>query len=187
MTETTNAQTTALTHEPAAETGVLGTLGINMPLFIAQLVNVAIVLLVLRAFVFKPLVKMLEERRQKIEAGVAHAAEADKRLASAKQEEASLHASAKAEARGIVDEARAKGEAERAERVAQAAHDIDRQVADAKEKIASERTEATNAVRREMAGLVLAATKKVTAGDLDEAAHLREIDRAIAELESAKA
>lgn len=187
MTETTeHTQTTALTHEPAADTGVLGTLGINTPLFIAQLVNVAIVLLVLRAFVFKPLVKMLEERRQKIETGVANAADADKRLAAAKENEAALRAAAKAEARDIVDTARAKGETERAERVAQAAQDIDAQVADAKEKIAAERLEAKNAVRREMAGLVLAATKKITARDVDDATHTREIERALAELESAK-
>ncbi len=185
MTETT--ETMELTHEPTEEAGVLGTLGIHTPLFIAQLINVTIVLLILRAFVFKPLVKMLEERRQKIETGVAHAEEADRRLATAKDEEASMRAKAKANAREIVDEARAKGETERAERVAQASKDIDAQVADAKEKIAAERQEAAEAVRREMAGLVLAATKKMSAGDIDDATHTREIERALTELESANA
>ena len=178
------AETTQHTGE-TVDPGVLGTLGINVPLFAAQLVNVAIVLLVLRAWVFKPLVKMLEERRKKIEEGVKHAEEANVRLAAAKNEEANARAAAKAEARSIIDTARMAGEEERAARVAKAAEDIDAQVADAKEKIAGERQEAANAVRREMAGLVLAATKKINAGPLDDAAHTRDIERAIVELESA--
>ncbi|MEN9558513.1 MAG: hypothetical protein RL141_882 [Candidatus Parcubacteria bacterium] len=171
--------------EVAEDTGVLGTLGINAPLFVAQLVNVAIVLAVLHFFVFKPLTKTLEARRKKIEEGVANAAEADTRLASAKTTEASLLANAKAAAHKTMDEARTAGDAERKARVDKAAEEIDQQVQDAKEKISTERTQAKEAVRREVAGLVLAATKKVTSGELDEAAHLREIERAVKELETA--
>lgn len=176
--------TTELTHI-AADPGVLGTLGINAPLFFAQLINVAIVLAVLHFLVFKPLTKTLEDRRKKIEGGIKNAEEAEKRLASAKETEENMIANARAAAHKTMEDARAAGEQERRDLVARATEDIDAQVTDAKKKIDTERRQAHDAVRREMAGLVLEATKKVAGSDIDSAMHQREIERAIAELEAA--
>ncbi|MEK7540979.1 MAG: hypothetical protein AAB529_01950 [Patescibacteria group bacterium] len=55
-------------------------LGINWKLFLSQAVNFFILLLVLRAFVYKPLLAVIKKRNDKIREGLVKAEEADVRL-----------------------------------------------------------------------------------------------------------
>lgn len=55
-------------------------LGINWKLFLSQAVNFFILLLVLTFFVYKPLIKVIKERNNKIKEGLDKAEEADVRL-----------------------------------------------------------------------------------------------------------
>lgn len=59
---------------------LINTLGVDWKLLVSQAVNFALVLIVLRLFVYKPVLKILKDRRQKIEEGLAKATEADKRM-----------------------------------------------------------------------------------------------------------
>lgn len=59
---------------------LLEQLGIDWKLFLSQMVNFFILLLVLRAFVYKPLLIAIRERNKKIKEGLSKAAEADIRL-----------------------------------------------------------------------------------------------------------
>jgi F-type H+-transporting ATPase subunit b len=59
---------------------LLGQLGINWQLLISQAVNFALLLIVLRIFVYAPLLKLLHDRRRKIEKGLLQADEAERRL-----------------------------------------------------------------------------------------------------------
>lgn len=54
--------------------------GIDWKLLLSQLVNFSLILIILRIFVYKPLLKILKERKQKIEEGLIKAAESDVRL-----------------------------------------------------------------------------------------------------------
>jgi F-type H+-transporting ATPase subunit b len=62
------------------EVGLLGQLGINWKLFLSQAVNFFILLTVLWAFVYKPLIKIIKERNEKIKTGLDKAEQADVRL-----------------------------------------------------------------------------------------------------------
>ena len=55
-------------------------LGLDWKLLLSQAVNFLILLVVLRQFAYKPLLKVLKERRGKIEEGLAKAEEAEHRL-----------------------------------------------------------------------------------------------------------
>ena len=55
-------------------------LGINWKLFLSQSVNFFILLIVLRAFVYKPLLIVIKKRNDKIKEGLVKAEEADIRL-----------------------------------------------------------------------------------------------------------
>ena len=59
---------------------MLGQLGINWKLFISQAVNFFILLIVLRIFVYKPLLAVVKKRNEKIKEGLQKAKEADIRL-----------------------------------------------------------------------------------------------------------
>jgi F-type H+-transporting ATPase subunit b len=54
--------------------------GIDWKLLLSQLVNFSLILIILRAFVYKPLLRVLKERKEKIEEGLAKAEESDVRL-----------------------------------------------------------------------------------------------------------
>jgi F-type H+-transporting ATPase subunit b len=54
--------------------------GLDWKLFLSQLINFALILLLLRVFVYKPVLKMLKERQKKIQEGLDKAKEADVRL-----------------------------------------------------------------------------------------------------------
>ncbi len=59
---------------------MLGQLGINWQLFLSQAVNFFLLLGILTFFLYKPLMKVLKERTQKIKEGLEKAEEADVRL-----------------------------------------------------------------------------------------------------------
>ena len=59
---------------------LLSQLGIDWRLLISQAVNFFLLLIVLRIFVYKPLLKLLHDRRARIEEGLVKADEADRRL-----------------------------------------------------------------------------------------------------------
>lgn len=54
--------------------------GLDWKIFLSQLFNFALILIILRAFVYRPLIKALKDRRQKIEEGLVKAEEANIRL-----------------------------------------------------------------------------------------------------------
>ncbi len=58
-------------------------LGIDWRLLVAQGVNFFLLVLLLNYFLYKPLVKLINERRQKIEQGLSNAKEAEDRLREA--------------------------------------------------------------------------------------------------------
>lgn len=94
----------------AETTGGLGTLGINIKIFLAQLVNFVVVLLVLRKWVYGPIIEMLDKRSKKIEQSMKNADEIEKRMESAKQEQADIVKLAKTEAVKIIENARTQSE-----------------------------------------------------------------------------
>jgi len=55
-------------------------LGIDWRLLLSQAVNFILLVIVLRLFVYKPVLNILQKRREKIEEGVAKTEEADVRL-----------------------------------------------------------------------------------------------------------
>lgn len=62
------------------ENELLSQLGINWKLFLSQAVNFFILLIILRAFVYKPILNIIKERTKKIKEGLVKAEEADIRL-----------------------------------------------------------------------------------------------------------
>lgn len=80
-------------------------LGIDPKLLLAQAVNFLILLFVLTKFVYKPLMKMVEERRQKIELGVKGGEMAEQIIKDAETEKSGIIKEAGVKAVGIISEA----------------------------------------------------------------------------------
>lgn len=163
---------------------VLATLGIQWPLFLAQLINFAIVVFVMWKWVYTPLLKLMDKRAAEIADGLKNAADAKLRLADATSEKEKMLRDAKAEARVIVDDAGQKGEVVRAEKLRQTKDEIDKIVSETKTQIKEERDATYDALQGELAGFIVKATEKVV-GKLDTKEAHRLINEAISELERA--
>jgi F-type H+-transporting ATPase subunit b len=82
--------------------------GIDWRLLIIQAVNFALLLSVLTYFLYKPILRIIDERQKKVAEGVRTAEEADRKLADAKAEGEQLVGDASREAEGIVASGRAR-------------------------------------------------------------------------------
>ena len=80
-------------------------LGINLGLLIVQIIAFTIVFLTLNAWVYKPMLDMMESRKQKIAQGLEDARVAADARANAEKEAAKILADAQAEAGKVVREA----------------------------------------------------------------------------------
>lgn len=182
--EIAQAATEAAAHE-ATEGGLLGTFGIDIKLFLAQLLNFAIVVFVLSKWVFKPLMKKMEERRMIVEEGLQKAVQADEALKGAKESEAMIVREARNQAKEIVDEGKTRGEYEKQTRLQKSSEIIALQLKESKQQAVMMIEEERSQARSELAALIGAATEKVSKNAIDTKAHRKLIDEAITELEKA--
>ena len=139
-----------------------GTFGWNLWLFFSQVISFTIVALLLRRFAYKPILGVLEERRQRIAEGLLNAEKIKKQLAEAEQRHAEILAKANADAQKMIDEAR-ESSAHLAERKEQEAIAAAEQIlAKAREASAIEHERTMAELKRELGRLVVNTTAKVT-------------------------
>ncbi len=85
---------------------ILKQFGINPILLAAQVVNFLILLFILQRFLYKPLLKVLAERKKKIAESLKNAEEIEKRLLETEEEKEKILAKASTEAQKLLDDAR---------------------------------------------------------------------------------
>jgi F-type H+-transporting ATPase subunit b len=138
------------------------TFGFDWKIFFSQVISFVIVALVLRRFAYKPILGILEERRQRIAEGLLNAEKIKQQLAEAEQRHAEILAKANAQAQKMIDEARDSA-AQVAERKQQEAIVAAEQiVAKAREASAIEHERTMTELKRELGRLVVDTTAKVT-------------------------
>lgn len=138
------------------------TFGFNLWMFLSQVISFVIVAILLRHFAYKPVLKVLEERRQRIAEGLLNAEKIKTQLAEAEERYAEILAKANAQAQKMIDEAResAGHVAERKQQEAVAA--AEQIVAKAREASAIEHERTMMQLKRELGRLVVDTTAKVT-------------------------
>lgn len=138
------------------------TFGFDVRIFLSQVISFVIVALVLRRFAYKPILQILEERRQRIAEGLLNAEKIKQQLAEAEQRHAEILAKANAQAQKMIDEAR-ESSAHIAERKQQEAVVAAEQImAKAREASAIEHERTMTELKRELGRLVVNTTAKVT-------------------------
>ena len=143
-------------------------LGINLGLLIVQIIAFIIVFLTLQAWVYKPLLNMLETRKKKIEQGMEDARVAAEARASAEREAAQIIAEAQAKSARIVNEANDRAVRASAQVKSDAEQEIAKQRESALAEIAAERERILGDLRGQVAVLAIAAAQKLVGEALDE-------------------
>jgi len=138
------------------------TFGWNPWLFFSQVISFVIVALLLRRFAYKPILKVLEERRRSIEEGQLNAEKIKRQLDEAETRYSEILAKANADAQKMIDETR-ESSAHLAERKQQEAIAAAEQIiAKAREASAIEHERTMDSLKQELGRLVVDTTAKVT-------------------------
>jgi F-type H+-transporting ATPase subunit b len=136
-------------------------LGIDWKLLLAQIVNFLIVLGVLYRFLYRPLVKHLADRKERIDRSLQEAQRITDELKAIQGKKAEAELEAKRQAQEIVDEAIKEAGGRRQEILDKVKEEAAEAVAGARRQLEAERETALADVRREAAKLVTLAVTRV--------------------------
>lgn len=152
----------------SAPEGVLGSLGINLKLFIAQLINFAIILIVLWRFAFKPIVKVLNDRKKMIDESIENAKKAKTNMEMAEAAYTKKIDEAVARANTMVADGQVKSNEIVALAKQQAHDEVERVIAEARNRIKEEKEKMRKEIKEETVTVVMAAVEKILDEKLDE-------------------
>ena len=156
-------------------------LGVNIPTLIGQILTFTFLLFLLRAFLYKPVLAILDERRRKIEEGLAAAEQGREReLEATRAAEEALDA-ARREGQAIVQQAQQVSQRIQEDARTSAQTQAETLLERARSEIQLERDNAIAELRREFADLTITAAEKVVGQALDRSAHQRLINEALSE------
>ena len=170
--------TPVLAIQVAAQTGgqvgeVARTFGVDWIHLGAQIVSFSIVCAVLYALAYKPILRMLEARRQQIASGLANAEKIKAELTRIEQQRQEVLANAGAEGKQLIDEARAAAARVEAEETRKAIAAAEQIIVRAHEAAERDRASMLADVRHEIGRLVVQTTASVTGKILTPDDHRR--------------
>lgn len=148
---------------------ILGKIGFDWQVALANLINFLIIFFVLKRFAFGPIKELIAKRQQEIQAGLENRDAAVTLVAAAQDEAAAIKKTAQQEANSIVAEAHEKGKemVDKAEESARTAADRIKQELD--QTLVQEKEAMLKEVQKASGVLVVDALEKVLQSDVDEA------------------
>lgn len=161
---------------------ILQLFGIDWKLMLAQLINFAIVVLVLWKFAIKPLTATMEKRGKEIEQGLFDAEKAKEKLEAVQEEVKEKLQEARQEASVILDKARALAEENKKASVDRTKEEVEALIKKAKEQINSEKDTMVAEVKTEVAQMVVTALSKILSEGLSKDLDKKYIDKVLKDL-----
>lgn len=143
-------------------------LGLNLGYILVQIFNFLALFVVLRAWVYKPLMTMLEKRRTTIAQGLEDARIAEEARKNAEIGATKITVEAQSKATHIVNEAMDRADKVVVEIKAEAEQEINKERASTMNEIEEERGRMLGDLRGQVAALVIAAAQKLVGEALDE-------------------
>lgn len=147
---------------------IISVFHIDVKLLLAQAINFAVIFIVLYAFAFKPIAKIMQERTAKIEKSVSDAKAIEERLALTNQESTALLGNAKKEANLILEKANTQANINREKLLAKTKAEIIATMTAEKEKLAIEKDAAFKELKKEVTALAILAAEKVINEKMDK-------------------
>ncbi len=156
-------------------------LGISLPTLLAQIVNFTILLGLLYLVAYKPIMRMLDERSQKIKESMEQTESIKEQAMHAEEEVKKQLDTAAKEGQEVIARAVRTGEETRQKAQQEAKQDAEVLIIRARTEIQRERDEAIDELRKEVADLTILAAGKVIDQSLDREAHRQLIDKVLEE------
>ena len=156
-------------------------LGINLAGLITQIVSFVILFFLLKRFLYRPIVGMLDQRAERIKDSLEAAERASQDAARSEGQIQEQLSTAREEGQQLISQARETADKFREDEMASVRREIDQEKVRAQANIQRERDVAIEELRREFAGLAIAAAEKVIENSLDDHAHRELIERVLEE------
>ena len=172
----------AAAAEPVKTGDYFPFLTIDPVTMIATLINTLILFLVLKHFLFKPVNKILDERKQNVEETYRQADEKLSEAARLESEYTEKLANAKEESAEIVKNATKRAQTRSDEIIAEAKKEASSLIVKANADIEKEKKRAVNQIKDEISDIALAVAEKVVEKEIDPKDHERLIESFISEL-----
>lgn len=138
------------------------TFGVDWPHFIAQVISFVIVAILLQRFAYKPILQVLEQRRQRIAEGLANADRIKQELARTEAARQEVLSQANAQANRLIEEARAAAARVQEQETQKAIAAAEQIIAKAREAAAQDHARMLAELKREVGNLVVETTARVT-------------------------
>jgi len=161
--------------------GGFASLGINLPLLVVFIVNFIVLLVLLRLFLYKPVMKMLDERAQRTKDAMELAEATKKEYEQAKGEVQKQIEKGRQEAQAIITQAMQVGERLKEESRQEAAKQAQVIVDRTRSELEAERDKIVGDLRREFVDISIAAAEKVIKETLDKGKHRKLIEETLQE------
>jgi F-type H+-transporting ATPase subunit b len=146
---------------------ILGRLGFDWKLALMNLVNVGILFVLLKRYLFRPVIAMIDERRRVIKDGVDNALQAKTELLMAERRAQELIDDAKVEANKIVEASHNEAKRVGEQIKTKAKEEIELLIAQAKRNIEIDKKEMKDTLRKETVQIVVLAVEKILSEKLD--------------------
>jgi len=159
----------------------IGSLGINVSTLLAQVINVAILFGLLYLVAYKPIMRMLDERSNKIKESMDNTERIKEQAERAEEEAAKRIEEAAKEGQEAIARAMRTGDEVRQEAQQKAKSEGESLITRARAEIGRERDEAIEQLRESFADITIEAAGKVIDRTLDKKAHRDIIDKVLKE------
>ncbi|MHB1005229.1 MAG: F0F1 ATP synthase subunit B [Chloroflexota bacterium] len=158
-------------------------LGINGVGLLAQIVNFSLLVALLYVVAYKPVIRLLDQRAERIAESMRQADQIKQELAKTRDDYASEMKRARLEAQEIIAKAMAEGERLRGAAREEGRRDAESFLERARTQIERDREEASRQLRGQVADLALLAAGRVINQSFDKDAHYRLIDDVLKDVE----
>ena len=156
-------------------------LGINLGGLITQIIGFLVLFGILHAVLYKPVLRMMDQRSARIKESLDTAERVRQEAASSQEEMEKRMEEARAEGQTLITRAREMAERYREEEMTRARNEIRAERDRAQADIQRERDSAVEELRREFTGLAISAAERVIQRSLDTEAHRGIIEQVLEE------
>lgn len=161
-------------------------LGVDWKLILAQIVNFGLLLFLLNKFLYRPILRILAERRKRIEEGLTNAQKIQRELEKLEERKTREFQRAQEEGQRILAKAKEISEEILGKARIQAGRESLEIFAKAKKQLEQERGEMRQSLKEEVVGLTFAIVEKLVAQKIDQEKNEKLIGKILREFKNEK-
>ncbi len=157
-------------------------LGINWMLLLAQIINFAILFVVLTKFLYKPILKMLADRKNRITEDLEKSKNLEIRIHEAESAQEEILASARHEGEKIIKQSEKNANEIKNAVIKEASSESEKIIRDAKKQIEDDRQKTIGELKKEIGSLVSLSVEKALGDVADKNIQNKLVEQAVKKL-----